>query len=1211
MGDFRYDNPRFNGDAWGGAGWDADKEKFRSRPLLSDSTLTVFHSTTRYEMPDYSYENPEVSDDDEWETKVIWDAEELRNKCPQPEIPMFSTTPQILDYGYENSDVNEVEWESKVIWDAEDFRNRCPIPQPRRNFLHANDGTMTIVLDLLSNETTELESDPQQANAITKKSSIQPHTLKSKQILDKTGVIPWKGKQVSEEADKTQMKADNAQEANKFNIKLSKTWNISNDEFYEMKESKVEVYHCRHSKVVKELTPPFITTHLSEEELRNFHRPKLTVVGLTAPGEKLGRNGHCFKQLAKRIYLKAKARIEMMEKGLELVLDSPIDLSARDGAIILVEYSEEHPPLLSQVGMCSQIVNFYREDNKSLKNKVRHDAVSHGFGERVYFSNASSSTFPFLGSLEKNQGLSAIGNNMYHSPIYWHGKSETDFLIIQGKQTGMMIREMDGQFVAGQQCPLIEVPEPNSTKVKNFLKDYLQVFVYRTYARMIEENQREHEKEVKEAEGIVKKGSVTNDTPKTKMHPKIRMDVIIKHFPTLTENSIRAYLKTSSDLIKSKTATWVEMKRGLTLPDESELRKMVTPEQVCAYYSLLAAEQRFKDLGFDSMLALSEDRGQDELENKKGRKSLGLVNASSSGGNKLPSQQKQQQQQVQSAFEEELLSAPWNTTSAFIAAKKGRCFLQVTGPADPTGCGEAHSYVRVAKRTIGGQVPPGETQPHQAGRGRPRKYPPKTGGTDADLRKLSAKTAKALLRDVGVPEKEVQKLTRWQIIDLVRTLSTEKAMQGETTDKGIAKFCRWKSIHSATMNQERYKEACQRVFDLQNKVLSSREQLSSDECESDEEDGNDPLNNLCGESQKEIEQMGRNLEKMLTDDNDVERMTHEEEELERLDLQIMMLGDIRKEDAEIAKRKEALEREKAIAQKTKESNEDFLKGILKNPNNVLKITRTFEQEDKSTYTRTEIVRNPMIMAAYMRIRNSKSEAFIKQFLDKADRREKKEKKQKDRLLLGQLHDVAKVEEQKVLKQQVKRKREIEDEYFPNKESKKNAEKALKRQSRKCGACSLPGHNRTSQKCPMFSQEKFDQMVKKREEKKLKKQKVAPIQIQLVQPEGQTKESTPISDTDTDSGSTSSDDFDLSLSPDEFEDETELNRSQSSMALESSQEEPLVKTDGLKMFVNKKSVQEYLNQAQEEQEAKEQEVRKVIFKCPVLHELCINQRNIKL
>lgn len=37
------------------------------------------------------------------------------------------------------------------------------------------------------------------------------------------------------------------------------------------------------------------------------------------------------------------------------------------------------------------------------------------------------------------------------------------------------VREVDSLFVAGQQCPLYEVPGPNSKRANNFVRDFLQV----------------------------------------------------------------------------------------------------------------------------------------------------------------------------------------------------------------------------------------------------------------------------------------------------------------------------------------------------------------------------------------------------------------------------------------------------------------------------------------------------------------------------------------------------------------------------------------------------------------------------------------------------------------------------------------------------------------------------------------------------------------
>jgi hypothetical protein len=39
---------------------------------------------------------------------------------------------------------------------------------------------------------------------------------------------------------------------------------------------------------------------------------------------------------------------------------TPQDLTSMDGDLVLAEYSEEYPPLLSQVGMASKIKNYYK-----------------------------------------------------------------------------------------------------------------------------------------------------------------------------------------------------------------------------------------------------------------------------------------------------------------------------------------------------------------------------------------------------------------------------------------------------------------------------------------------------------------------------------------------------------------------------------------------------------------------------------------------------------------------------------------------------------------------------------------------------------------------------------------------------------------------------------------------------------------------------------
>ncbi|MEJ1281450.1 TATA-box binding protein associated factor 1 [Cricetulus griseus] len=249
-----------------------------------------------------------------------------------------------------------------------------------------------------------------------------------------------------------------------------------------------------------------------------------------------------------------------------------------------------------------------------------------------------------------------------------------------------------------------------ATKIKNY---YKRVFIYRLFWK-------------------------SKDRPR-----RIRMEDIKKAFPSHSESSIRKRLKLCADFKRTgMDSNWWVLKSDFRLPTEEEIRAMVSPEQCCAYYSMIAAEQRLK-----------------------------------------------------------VRTAPWNTTRAFIAAMKGKCLLEVTGVADPTGCGEGFSYVKIPNKPT-----------QQKDDKEPQPVKKTVTGTDADLRRLSLKNAKQLLRKFGVPEEEIKKLSRWEVIDVVRTMSTEQARSGEGP---MSKFARG-SRFSVAEHQERYKEECQRIFDLQN-----------------------------------------------------------------------------------------------------------------------------------------------------------------------------------------------------------------------------------------------------------------------------------------------------------------------------------------------------------------------------------------------------------
>merc|ERR1712083_1105674 len=114
-----------------------------------------------------------------------------------------------------------------------------------------------------------------------------------------------------------------------------------------------------------------------------------------------------------------------------------------------------------------------------------------------------------------------------------------------------------------------------------------------------------------------------------------------------------------------------------------------------------------------------------------------------------------------------------------------------------------------------------------------------------------------------------KKLSRWEVIDVVRTLSTEKVKSGMHGEDGEQKFSRGNRF-SIAEHQERYREDCQRIFDTQNKVLASDEILSSDEAESSSEEE---------EEDEDLDELGKNLENMVQNKKTTTQFQREREEM--------------------------------------------------------------------------------------------------------------------------------------------------------------------------------------------------------------------------------------------------------------------------------------------------------------------------------------------
>ncbi|XP_004536590.1 transcription initiation factor TFIID subunit 1 isoform X1 [Ceratitis capitata] len=858
----------------------------------------------------------------------------------------------------ENEELIYGKWEDEIIWDAEQMPK---LPKPKVLTLDPNDEN--IILGIPD------DIDPSKISKNTgpppKIKIPHPHVKKSKILLGKAGVINV----LAEDAPPPPPKSPDRD-----------PFNISNDSYYQPKTEptlRLKVGGgnlIQHSTPVVELRSPFIPTYMGPMKLRAFHRPPLKRFShgtLASPGP------HPVLPLLKYIAKKAKQReLERIASGGGDVffMRNPEDLSGKDGDIILCEFCEEHPPLMNQVGMCSKIKNYYK----------RKAAKDNGPQDFKYGEVAFAHTSPFLGIIHPGQCIQALENNMYRAPIYPHNINSTDFLVIRNR-SNYWIRAVNALFTVGQECPIYEVPGPNSKRANNFTRDFLQVFIYRLFWK-------------------------SRDNPR-----RIRMDDIKRAFPAHSESSIRKRLKQCADFKRTgMDSNWWVIKPEFRLPSEEEIRAMVSPEQCCAFFSMIAAEQRLKDAGYGEKFLFAPQEDDDE--------------------------------EAQLKLDDEVKVAPWNTTRAYIQAMRGKCLLQLTGPADPTGCGEGFSYVRVPNK-------PTQTKEEQ------ESQPKRTvTGTDADLRRLPLQRAKELLRKFKVPEEEIRKLSRWEVIDVVRTLSTEKAKAGE---QGMDKFSRGNRF-SIAEHQERYKEECQRIFDLQNRVLASSEVLSTDEDES------------SASEESDLEELGKNLENMLSNKKTSTQLSLEREEQEREELLKKIMED----------------QEGGKGGKSKDGKDDSSQQPATNPNQgrILKITRTFKDSEGKEYTRVEIVRRQPVIDAYMKIRTTKDEQFIKQFAT-LDEQQKEEMKREKRRIQEQLRRIKRNQERERLALLAQNQKlqpggmptslgdpkssggsSHKERDTPHKEVSPSRKKfKLKPDLKlKCGACGQVGHMRTNKACPLYT-----------------------------------------------------------------------------------------------------------------------------------------------
>ncbi|KAH9081544.1 TAF1 transcription initiation factor TFIID subunit TAF1 [Lactarius deliciosus] len=145
---------------------------------------------------------------------------------------------------------------------------------------------------------------------------------------------------------------------------------------------------------------------------------------------------------------------------------------------------------------------------------------------------------------------------------------------------------------------------------------------------------------------------------------RLKISRLMKYFPDQNELQMRQRLKEFMEYHRRgpHQGFW-RLKPNWVVPSKAEMLKMVGPEQIVLSESMQVGQRHLQDAGYSG----TQDTGGDDDDSHL-------------------------------SIEQQL--APWITTKNFIFATQAKAMLRLHGDGDPTGRGEAFSFIRVSMKDI-------------------------------------------------------------------------------------------------------------------------------------------------------------------------------------------------------------------------------------------------------------------------------------------------------------------------------------------------------------------------------------------------------------------------------------------------------------------------------------------------------------------------------
>lgn len=674
-----------------------------------------------------------------------------------------------------NRRLDEDDWLERVVWDDSDLAQVRRLAPPSAKV----EVDMTDVHILLEEEGAHLESDDNREDNADAANSQAKKVIRKRHLQLKTKTT-----------DLSRSKLDALHSVDKFNLSRD-AYYMGGAQARAREKKSIKLQHSTYA-----LNNVLMRRSLTELQYKHFHRPL----------------AHMFTQqmhtISNCVPLNTKKK---RSRGLD-AMKHRSDLSAREGRIVLFEYTEEFPPALSDIGMASRIITYHRQEARVFHEEAPELAFLNAHEKEVdirnlvtdhmpiedgeYFYLDKSTDMPFLGDIQKGATMQAVHNNLFRAPIFRHPSEPSDFLLIRSVPTGEMtnlsrprahasfpedqqlrlksffVRDIPAVYLVGQQEPEQAIPAPSSRAENEYVRLRLEQFSHFLFSMSKAQNGR----------------------------AELKLSQILSYFQR-TDTAARKVLRRFAHFDRAGEGTWSFSpdKERATLPTDSEIRAMTTLDDACLFDCQQAVSFRLKALGIWPI----------QVETNNIHRNV-----------KTLYERGDPRFRISRFIAEELELAAWSLTSNFIESMRSKSILQLTGLGDPSGCGQAYSYLRLPMKVAGLK------------KDKEREAAVHVKGTGADLRQLTLPELNSLLLDAGVSEEDIATKQRWDKVRMLNQIADSRKKQ-ESEDSNISKFARI-SKHSVATHQDQYNSRIQQIWS--NQITALRYNPNADQEEEEAAD---------------------------------------------------------------------------------------------------------------------------------------------------------------------------------------------------------------------------------------------------------------------------------------------------------------------------------------------------------------------------------------